>query len=162
MCPWTADAPWATPSVAALPAVLCGAGAGHGLSCAPMTTDDRKSATMQTKHRGRVRCCEHSGNYDNNRSGNHSGNHGNNQNSNHSGNRACNRCDAPQGEIALLNGAEHVCGACIDLMGNLFAVAGRVALDLTPSIECGTGSGDGGFLRGMGDMSCNNAHGLAA
>ncbi len=51
--------------------------------------------------------------------------------------RCCSRCDAPQGEIVILDSAQQVCGACIDLMGNLLAVAERVAQDLTPPIECG-------------------------
>ena len=73
-----------------------------------MTTDTRKRATMRIPQHHVSGC----------------------------GESCCSRCDSPQGEIVVLDGAVRVCGACIDLMGNLLAVAGRVADELTLPSAC--------------------------
>ena len=143
-----------------------------------MTTDDRKTAIMQTRYPDHASCGDDCSNdHNDDRTREHSHDHGSrnycadlqcgihrdhrhdhrdgHRGSHHHG-HYCNRCDAPQGDIVTLNGAERVCGACIDLMGNLLAVAGRIAVDLTPSIECGAD------CHRVGGSSCFGERGLVA
>ena len=49
----------------------------------------------------------------------------------------CNRCDAPQGRVVILDNREPVCGGCITQIASVADVGASVALDMTPSVECG-------------------------
>jgi len=53
----------------------------------------------------------------------------------------CNRCDAPLGEIVILDNREPVCGACITQIASRADVGHRIAVDRTPASECGYLSG---------------------
>jgi len=51
--------------------------------------------------------------------------------------KECARCDSPQGHVVILDNREPVCGGCITQIARVADISHCIALDMTPSIECG-------------------------